>query len=74
MSAEYLTLSATVERTGLSRRELLRRRQAGKFPKPAQLATHVAGEVRMVLFRTTDVDTWLQANRPRALPADPFDY
>jgi predicted DNA-binding transcriptional regulator AlpA len=73
LSADFLTLNATAERTGLSRRELLRRRQAGRFPPAVELAARFTGNVRAVLFRATEVDAWLKTHRPGALP-DPFDY
>ena len=71
MSADFLTLNETAQRVSLSTRELLRRRQAGKFPAPVALSARVAGNVRTVLFRTSDVDAWLQARRAGAHP-DPF--
>jgi predicted DNA-binding transcriptional regulator AlpA len=63
---ELLSLAETLVRTGLSRRTFFRVRERGEFPQPLRF-----GHTRVVLWRSDDVDTWVQANKPARVQRDP---
>ena len=57
---QVLRYPDVVRVTGLSRKTIERRLQAGNFPKPIQLGT-----ARAVGFRSDELEAWIK-NQPRA--------
>lgn len=63
MTDRFLRLPDVLAATGLSRRTIYRKMDAGEFPKSIQIAANA------VAWRESDVSAWMQAPMDWSIPA-----